>query len=575
MPDRSSDFSLTDILLPLTDRKAIRLLTIFGLVVYFYIFFNGFVWDDITYIIKNPELHRFDLITLFGPNTFNSSGYFRPLPAVYFSLLYQLFGEAPFFYHIIQLFLHIACSVLVYRLFRIFFRTPVTFLLSLIFLVHPINVESVAYVGATQSQLYLLFGLSALYLVIRKPVDLKLSVIIHLLLAGAIFTKEVSVLFFALIYLYWIIFKKPVKKIFIALTTIVLSVYFLVRVWILGTVLHRMQMIPISELDLPARLLHIPAVFFYYIKTFVFPRTLAINQIWTISEINLTNFLLPLLASLLFLAGLFSGLFKFFRTDKKILSLYLFFTLWFLSAMAFLLQIFPLDMTVADRWFYLPMVGILGIAGILLNPVKFKLRHYWIFAVIIFLLSVRTVIRTTDWHSPLILYSRDAGKFENYDLENNLGAELAFSGNFYLALPHFLKSVELWPHDTNLYNAGSAYEYLGDLEKAQQFYKESLSIQNDFPNHAQVRLLATEGLAKIFIRQQDYPQANPFLAQAVADYAENGTLWGYYAISQYQSGQYPLALEAAQKAHDMLQNDTTQKLYQIILNRKPLNLKLD
>ena len=555
-----------DSLSSLTDRQAIWIIIIVGLIVFFYIFFNGFVWDDVTYIIKNPELHKFNLWTLIGPNTFNSSGYFRPLPAVYFSLLYQFFGQTAFFYHLAQLLLHISCTALLYFIFRRFYDLPISLILSLVFLVHPINVESVAYIGSTQSQLYFLFGGLAFYLAIPKQLSIKRIMTIHLLLAGALFTKEISVIYFFLIIIYRWLNRHPVSWKFILSSTLVFLIYIPVRLAILGKFLHHMQLIPIAELPLWHRLLHVPAVFFYYLKTFIFPDILAINQIWTINQINLANFYLPLVFSLLFLFILYFGLFKFGR-------LYTFFLLWFLSGMAFLLQIFPLDMTVADRWFYFPIVGLLGIIGLVISRIKSRKYLYLFTGLILAILSIRTIFRTTDWHNPLILYSRDAGKFPNYDLENNLGAELAFSGDYVSALPHFQKAAELLPHDTNLYNVGSAYDYLQDYPNAKKYYQKSLEIQNDFPSHSQVRQLATVGLAKMLLLHDSAESANSFIRLAASQYPENGTLWGYLAVNEYQLNHYEAALAAAQKAKIFLPNETTDKLYQIIKNRRKLDLQ--
>src|SRR3989339_4373 len=141
MTKQENDFSFTDLFWPLTNKKVVGILIAVGFIVHYHVLFNGFVWDDLTYIIGNPELKNFNLVTLVGPNMFNSSGYFRPLPAVYFSLLHHLFGNTAFFYHFFQLSLHIVCTSLLYFIFQKFFSRGLSLFLALVFLVHPINVE--------------------------------------------------------------------------------------------------------------------------------------------------------------------------------------------------------------------------------------------------------------------------------------------------------------------------------------------------------------------------------------------------------------------------------------------------
>lgn len=116
------EFSFKDFFTPFTPIKVIAIFTVVGLVVFGNMLFNGFVWDDNGYIVSNNSLHSLNLLWLFGPNLFNAVGLYRPITAVYFALLYNIFGLQPFFYHLLQLSLHIADSCLLLYLFRKFFN---------------------------------------------------------------------------------------------------------------------------------------------------------------------------------------------------------------------------------------------------------------------------------------------------------------------------------------------------------------------------------------------------------------------------------------------------------------------
>ncbi len=168
MQDTSNqqEFSLKRFFIPLTTKKAIHIIAIVGFIVYFNMLFNGFVWDDITYILNNPQVHSINLSTIFGPSLFNSSfaGFYRPIYFLYTSLLYSVFQDTSFIYHITQLLLHIVNTILVYFLFKRFFSRYLALFLSLLFLIHPIQVESVSYIIGANSVLFFLFGISALLL---------------------------------------------------------------------------------------------------------------------------------------------------------------------------------------------------------------------------------------------------------------------------------------------------------------------------------------------------------------------------------------------------------------------------
>src|SRR6185503_7649111 len=113
-----------------------------------------------------------------------------------------------------------------------------------------------------------------------------------------------------------------------------------------------------------------------YLKTFAFPVSLTHNQLWVISQISFQSFYFPLIVVCMFftfisLAGLYVR-----KKSNKLFKSYIFLTLWFLIGLAIHLNIFPLDQTVADRWLYLPLVGLLGMIGvglelIIINKKKF------------------------------------------------------------------------------------------------------------------------------------------------------------------------------------------------------------
>src|SRR5260221_1883297 len=164
LESNDNDFSLNQLFTPLTTKKAIVWLIIIGLLVFANSLFNAFVWDDKTYVIGNSQQLGLNIPNLFGSNLFNSTGYYRPLPAIYFAMLYSLFGQVPFFYHLLQIGIHIGNAILVFLLFKSFFRKHIAFALSLIFLVHPMQTEAVIYIAQTESISFFLLGMTALLL---------------------------------------------------------------------------------------------------------------------------------------------------------------------------------------------------------------------------------------------------------------------------------------------------------------------------------------------------------------------------------------------------------------------------
>src|SRR6266540_4859565 len=167
MSGNSKKISLSDFFNNLTPKKAIGIIVIVGFIVYVRSLFNGFVWDDILFILQNFSIRPLMSQSFLTHNLYNSGAFYRPVTYLYFGVLYSIFGQNAFYYHLTQLFLHIVATVLLFTFLRLFFLEWISFFLALIFLVHPMNVESIAYISATNSELCFLFGIGALQLGVK------------------------------------------------------------------------------------------------------------------------------------------------------------------------------------------------------------------------------------------------------------------------------------------------------------------------------------------------------------------------------------------------------------------------
>src|SRR5438045_1114112 len=145
MHESEQDFSIKSLFVPLITVKAINTIIFVGIIVFFNCLFNPFVIDDRFYITENPSIHHINLYESFFIKDikFNALGQYRPIPALYFSSLFSLFSTTPFFYHFLQVSLHIIGTILLFLYLKHFFHRAVALLLSLVFLVHPLQVESV------------------------------------------------------------------------------------------------------------------------------------------------------------------------------------------------------------------------------------------------------------------------------------------------------------------------------------------------------------------------------------------------------------------------------------------------
>lgn len=523
--------------------KYIYAIFIIGIVIYFPIFFNGFVWDDLDFIINNPQVHQLNFSILFGNNMFNSGPFYRVIPAIYFATVYTFFGEAAFYYHILQLLLHIVDTILLLIFFRSFFSKNISFFLALIFLVHPINVESVAYIGSTQSELYFLPGISALILATSKTLSRNRLMAIAILLLICALTKETGFLFMLLLLVYRYLFKLKQNKEIFSITAIVIIIYSLLRNHANGITYKMGTFIPIAGLSLSQRLLNIPSIIVFYLKTFIFPLNLAVWQIWTITTISFYNFILPTIVCILFFLSLLWIAYFFYKKEKiksihqvetntsRSFQQFIFFLCWFVLGLGLLLQIVPLDMTVAERWFYFPIVGGLGVIGVAISTFQQSSKYYskLLFLITVFILSmlsIRTFIRTFDYKNNLTLYSHDTHEEgNNIFILGNLSENLAKNGDIDAAIYYQKRIVVLSQTVATLNELGTDYEIKKNYPESIAAFKKAIAI-GESKNHTNQKELAPYmNLASVLLLQGNIRESINFIQnKALKEFPNNADL---------------------------------------------------
>lgn len=135
---------------------------------------NGFVnWDDDVNIYKNPLLESINTAAFWPQalNIFTSNiiGGYNPLSIFTFAVEQRLFGtENLFYWHLDNLILHLICVFLVYRIgLQLGLSTRATIILTALFAIHPMRVESVAWLTERKDVLFGSFYLGALFYYIK------------------------------------------------------------------------------------------------------------------------------------------------------------------------------------------------------------------------------------------------------------------------------------------------------------------------------------------------------------------------------------------------------------------------
>lgn len=131
---------------------------------------HGFVnWDDPVNILENPNLNGFNFENIKGIFTSTVIGNYNPLPIFMFAVEKAIFGLEPLVFHFNNVLLHLVCVFLVYKFLIKLKLSPLAAAFgALLFGIHPMRVESVAWITERKDVLFGAFYLGALLTYIKS-----------------------------------------------------------------------------------------------------------------------------------------------------------------------------------------------------------------------------------------------------------------------------------------------------------------------------------------------------------------------------------------------------------------------
>lgn len=455
-----------------------------------------YVYDDKVQIIDNPYVHGFEhLREALTTSVWSHQGgqvvtnYYRPVMTLGFLLCYQMFGPLACGFHLVSLLLHGLVVLLLYLFARLVFRDTVgAFLAASLFALHPIHVESVAWISAVTD-----LELTCFYLLTfgcfvksgeqpgRPTLKIQAAMAVSFLLALLSKEQALTLVFLAVIYehLYrgdrietaWL------RKVERYAVLVVLSVgYVLARVLLLGSFAHTVASQPLT---LSETVFSALALLGQYFLKILWPVHLSAFYVF---HPSLHVWEWPVLAGIAVLAVCVAGALA-LRQRASPVS---FGIVWFLVTLAPVLNARWMGPYVlADRYLYLPSVGLCLSAGWIANRLCPKgssgaRARGWALAglgLVGGLYVVRIATRVPDWSDDLTLISR---------------------------------ALATEPHEFILHDAlGDAYWLRGQSAPAEREWQESLRLNPAFAR-------PINSLGALYAKQHRYPEAAAYLQRAIA-----------------------------------------------------------
>ncbi len=452
---------------------------------------NGFInWDDDSYVIENPIIknHSFENIKRMFTSVFLAN--YHPVTLLSYLLDYRLFELNPFGYHLTNFILHLINCFFVFWLFYILTRKPaVAFITSLLFAIHPMHVESVAWISERKDVLYSVFFLAAVicyYYYRRQGRAGKYYYVSLIFFILALFSKAMAVTLPAVLLLVdYLLCRKKDKFVFID------KIPFFVLSSIFGIVAIRAQsmhggIITEGQFNLLDKVgVGCYCVIFYIVKI-IFPFNLSCLYPYIKIPNNFFSsvYFFSLLACIILtLLVFYSG-----RYTRKIV----FGGGLFLAAISPVLQFVPIGYAiVADRYVYIASLGVFYIVaeGVIWVYSK-KVKHSRFLQAVmrltaIILISVlvsATRERCNVWEDGIALWSDVLEKYPYVTIAyNNRGAALLEKEEYGKAYSDFISAIRLDPaHYGAYFNLSRLYYYKGAFGEAIKLIRKSLQLKPDY-----------------------------------------------------------------------------------------------
>jgi len=460
--------------------------------------------DDDIYIIDNrqvkPGLTLDGLIWAFR---FNQSGYWQPLTWLSHMLDVEMFGLNPAGHHLSNLLIHLTNSLL---LFWIFHRTTGCLyrsaFIAALFAVHPLNVDSVAWVAERKNVLSTLFWMLSVFFYVRyveSPNAARYSLILVIFAVGLMVKPMLVTLPFVLLLLdYWPlqrvrfsqqqthaceasegegILERQGNVLKLVMEKIPLFVLSIISIGL--SILSARQLnivVPADAAPMNLRIANALVSYVSYLAKMIWPHNLAIFYPFPKD--------LPLwqaAGSGVLLVAL-TGLFLLRLNHKPYLAIG---WLWFLGTLVPVIGIVQAGRwpAMADRWGYVPIIGLFIVIAWGISEIKPKWHHrkaaltlLGISVVACCIVSVRTQLQ--HWENSLALFKHALEVTQDNALaHNNLGSAFLEDGEIDAALHHFQAALRLRPEIPKAHNnVGHALMKLGRVNEAVDRYLESIKL---------------------------------------------------------------------------------------------------
>lgn len=492
-------------------------------------------WDDNWCVLGDESVRGVSWEHLRMAFSSSILGSYVPAQTVTYMLDYTIWGFWAGGFLLTNIILHAACGILLYGLFLRWHKDRLFALVaSALFLIHPVQVESVAWITQRRTPLAMFFFLLAweFYCRYRESASGKgwLTYGVSVLsFAAALLAKSVAVIFPVILVLYDLCFPAGGRRLrvkdkipFILAAGAIAAVNMHVQAGEGGA---RVGFHGGSPL---ATFFTMLPVFCRYLGMLVWP--VGLSAIYA-PPIHRSLDATVVVAGLLLTGVLLSGVWL-YRQDRRL-------GFWFMLywiALFPVSQIVPISFIMSDRYLYFPMLGVAGLAGagaVALRDgmgTRRRMLAYTLLALPLLALSITSIKQGGAWRNALTLWSDAVVKEPTSDRAwELLGEANRLSGNKEAAFRAYEQGLTLNPTNPEiLYGLGEMYTNGGELDKGYAVLRKLLELKPKY-------VIGWSMLGNNYLKQGNYAEAEKAYKHALAlqpDAMQVVALMGDLALSK-------------------------------------------
>jgi tetratricopeptide (TPR) repeat protein len=550
---------------------------------------HGFsIFDDTVYVTDNLNVRegiRLESIKwAFGLEEVTPM-YWHPLTWISHMIDVHLYGLHPGMHHVINLIFHLLNSIMLFHLLHKLTKDVwKSAVVALLFGVHPLNVESVVWIAERKNVLSTFFWMATILFYARyteKP-DLKKYVLTLIaFLLGLLAKPMLMTLPFVLLLLdFWPLNRlqmikkwekistgeKKTSTAFLILEKLPFLILAASVTYIAAVSMQQSQLfISFASVPLKLRIENALVSYILYIFKAVFPFNLAVFYpfpkviaVWK----SMTSGVLVIFIS---------GVSIYLCRHKPYVFVGWF---WFVGTLVPVIGLIQAGLwpAIADRWTYVPMIGIFIILAWsvpeLFGTLKYKKQFLAVAVLTVCLvLMCQSWTQTRYWSNSFALFEHTINVTENNSVaQNNLGSLYAMNGMLKKAAKHFSIALNIDPEDASAgNNLARALILLGRVDAGISTYKRILDVHPD-------NISANKNIAFAFISKKEYKKAVFYINKWKTLQPENPVPYYYIAKIYDAMNEKHKAVTWVEKAmrkgfdRKLIKKDENLKKYLEIIN---------